>query len=41
MGNFRLTIEHLRSQIFSDHPDYLAGHERLYRGLRLIGVPES
>lgn len=41
MGGFRLTIEHLRSQVFSDHPDYLAGHERLYRGLRLIGVPES
>lgn len=41
MGNFRLTIEHLRSQVFSDHPDYLAGHERLYRGLRLIDVPES
>lgn len=41
MGGFRLTIAHLRSQVFSDHPDYLAGHDRLYRGLRLIGVPES
>lgn len=40
MGGFRLTIEHLRAQVFSDHPDYLAGHQRLYRGLRLIGVPE-
>lgn len=41
MGNFRLTIGHLRSQVFSDHPDYLAGHDRLHRGLRLIGVPED
>lgn len=40
MGGFRLTIEHLRAQVFSDHPAYLAGHQRLYRGLRLIGVPE-
>jgi tetratricopeptide (TPR) repeat protein len=41
MGHFRLTVEHLRSQVFSDHPGYLAGHERLYHGLRLIGVPEN
>jgi DNA-binding winged helix-turn-helix (wHTH) protein/tetratricopeptide (TPR) repeat protein len=40
MGGFGLTIDHLRAQVFSDHPAYLAGHERLYRGLRLIGVAE-
>jgi DNA-binding winged helix-turn-helix (wHTH) protein len=40
MGGFRPTIDHLRAQVFSDHPDYLAGHQRLYRGLRLIGVPD-
>lgn len=40
MGNFRLTIDHLRAQVLSDHPNYLAGHQRLYRGLRLLGVPE-
>ncbi|HEY4251335.1 MAG TPA: winged helix-turn-helix domain-containing protein [Roseomonas sp.] len=41
MGGFRLTIDHLRAQVFSEHPDYLAGHQRLHRGLRLIGVPDS
>lgn len=41
MGDFRLTIGHLRAQLFSDHPAYLAGHERLHQGLRLIGVPED
>lgn len=40
MGGFQLTTDHLRAQLFSDHPVYLAGHERHYRGLRLIGVPE-
>lgn len=40
MGGYHLTIERLRAQVFSDHPDYLAGHERHYRGLRLIGVAE-
>ncbi len=41
MGGFHLTIDRLRAQVFSDHPVYLAGHERLYRGLRLIGIAES
>ncbi len=41
MGGFHLTIDRLRAQVFSDHPTYLAGHERQYRGLRLIGVAES
>lgn len=40
MGGFRLTIDQLRAQVFSDHPVYLAGHERHYLGLRLIGVAE-
>jgi hypothetical protein len=40
MGGYQLTIDRLRAQVFSDNPTYLAGHERHYRGLRLIGVPE-
>jgi len=40
MGGFHLTIDHLRAQVFSDNRTYLACHERLYRGLRLIGIPE-
>jgi DNA-binding winged helix-turn-helix (wHTH) protein/tetratricopeptide (TPR) repeat protein len=40
MGGVRLTIDQLRAQVFSDHPVYLAGHERHYHGLRLIGVAE-
>jgi len=40
MGSFQLTIDHLRAQVFSDNRTYLACHERMYRGLRLIGVAE-
>jgi DNA-binding winged helix-turn-helix (wHTH) protein/Flp pilus assembly protein TadD len=40
MGGYRLTIDSLRARVFSDDPTYLAGHERHYRGLRLIGVAE-
>ena len=40
MGGYHLTIDRLRAQVFSDDPTYLAGHERHYRGLRLIGVAE-
>lgn len=40
MGGYQLTIDRLRAQVFSDHPTYLACHERMYRGLRLIGVAE-
>lgn len=40
MGDFRVTIDQLRARVFSDNPTYLACHERLYRGLRLIGVAE-
>lgn len=40
MGGYHLTIDRLRAQVFSDNPTYLAGHERHYRGLRLLGVAE-
>lgn len=40
MGGFQVTIDQLRARVFSDNPAYLACHDRLYRGLRLIGVPE-
>jgi DNA-binding winged helix-turn-helix (wHTH) protein/tetratricopeptide (TPR) repeat protein len=35
------SIARLRAAVFSDNPTYLAGHQRLYAGLRLIGVAES
>jgi len=41
MGGFQLTIDHLRAQVFSDNRTYLACHERMYHGLRLIGVAEQ
>jgi DNA-binding winged helix-turn-helix (wHTH) protein/tetratricopeptide (TPR) repeat protein len=41
MGGFHLAIDHLRAQVFSDNRTYLACHERMYRGLRLIGIPEQ
>lgn len=40
MGGFQVTIDQLRARVFSDNPTYLGCHERLYRGLRLIGVAE-
>ena len=40
MGGYHITIDGLRARVFSDNPTYLAGHERHYRGLRLIGVAE-
>jgi hypothetical protein len=40
MGGYHLTIDRLRAQVFSDNPTYLAGHERHYRGLRLLGVAD-
>lgn len=30
-----------RSMAFSDSPAWLAGRERLYEGMRLVGVPEG
>lgn len=41
MGGFDLTIDHLRAQVFSDDPTYLACHDRMHRGLRLLAVPEA
>ena len=41
MGGFDLTIKHLRAQVFSDDPTYLACHERMHRGLGLLGVPQG
>lgn len=40
MGGYHITIDGLRARVFSDNQTYLAGHERHYRGLRLIGVAE-
>lgn len=40
MGGFRVTIDGLRARVFSHNPTYLACHDRMYRGLRLIGVAE-
>jgi TolB-like protein len=35
------TISRLRASKPSDNPDFLAGRERLYKGMRLAGVPEG
>ncbi|TFV35834.1 winged helix-turn-helix domain-containing tetratricopeptide repeat protein [Bradyrhizobium niftali] len=35
------TIRRFRNGILSDNPTYLAMRERIYRGLRLAGVPEG
>ena len=35
------TVRRYRSGTQSDHPSYLAGRERLYRGMRMAGVPEG
>jgi len=40
MGGFQVTIDQLRARVFSDNSTYLACHDRMYRGLRLIGVAE-
>jgi DNA-binding winged helix-turn-helix (wHTH) protein len=40
MDGFQVTIDSLRARVFSDNPTYLSCHERMYRGLRLIGVAE-
>jgi TolB-like protein/Tfp pilus assembly protein PilF len=38
--NPSFTIARLRSTPLSDHPVYLAGVERMYEGLRQVGIPE-
>lgn len=40
-GGNRLTIARFRQEAFSDHPVYLEGRERLYEGLRRIGLAEA
>jgi TolB-like protein/class 3 adenylate cyclase/Flp pilus assembly protein TadD len=35
------TIERFRSMTFSDHPVYLAGHERMCESMRMAGVREE
>jgi tetratricopeptide (TPR) repeat protein len=35
------TIRRLRASAPSDNPTFLAGRERIYKGLRLAGVPEG
>ena len=35
------TVNRLRAAKSSDDPTYLAWRERLYAGLRLVGVPEG
>jgi TolB-like protein len=39
--NPSFTIARFRSQTNSDHPVYLAGRERMYEGLRKVGMPEE
>ncbi|HEY9009898.1 MAG TPA: adenylate/guanylate cyclase domain-containing protein, partial [Devosia sp.] len=35
------TICRYRVNALSDHPNYLAGRERTYEGLRIAGVPDG
>ena len=35
------TISRYRASAACDHPAYLAGRERTYKGLRMAGVPEG
>ena len=35
------TVGHYRLNPRSDNPIYLAGHERVYEGMRMAGVPEG
>jgi hypothetical protein len=39
--NPSFTIARFRSQIFTDHPVYLANRERVYEGMCKAGVPEE
>ena len=39
--NPSFTIARFRSKTFSDNPVYLAGRERMYKGLRKAGLPEE
>jgi len=35
------TIQRYRASAACSHPAYLAGRERTYEGLRMVGVPEG
>ncbi|MEH2506815.1 TolB-like protein/Tfp pilus assembly protein PilF [Bradyrhizobium sp. AZCC 1578] len=35
------TIRRLRVNVLSDNPNFLAGRERVYQGMRMAGVPEG
>ena len=35
------TVRRFRAARFSDNPNFLAGRERMYEGLRMAGVPEG
>jgi len=35
------TIRRYRAGALSDHPNYLAGRERSYEGMRMAGMPEG
>jgi hypothetical protein len=37
----RFTIRRYRANALSDNPNYLAGRERSYEGMRKAGVPEG
>ena len=37
----RFTIRRYRASVLSDDPNYLAGRERSYEGMRMAGVPEG
>ena len=39
--NPSFSIRRCRTNISSNNPVYLAGRERVYKGLRIAGVPES
>jgi DNA-binding winged helix-turn-helix (wHTH) protein/Flp pilus assembly protein TadD len=41
MGGVDISIDGLRARVFSDNATYLACHERMYQGLRRIGIAES
>ena len=35
------TVRRFRAAGFGDNPNFLAGRERMYEGLRMAGVPEG
>jgi hypothetical protein len=35
------SLRRFRDSVASDNPNYLAGRERFYQGLRIAGVPDG